>query len=332
MSHLGIVLIGRNEGERLRRGLESVAGRDATVVYVDSNSTDGSVELARGMDVEVVELDLSRPFTAARARNAGFARLEQIDPAVEFVQFMDGDCELAPGWLDLAHRSFEQHPEVAVVCGRRRERDPDSSIYNRLADIEWNSPVGFAKYCGGDALMRVSAFRAVGGFNPTLIAGEEPELCVRLRQEGWKILRIDAEMTLHDMAMTRFGQWWRRCERAGFAYTAGAAMHGRPPERHWAKDVRSIVIWGLAVPLAILLLAWPTRGLSFALALAYPLQVARIAHRHRKIGMSFRDAMLYALACVIGRFPNAIGVVRYILERYRGRRQVLIEYKGSAPA
>jgi len=145
-------------------------------------------------------------------------------------------------------------------------------------------------------------------------------------------MRIDAEMTLHDMAMTRFGQWWRRSERAGFAYTAGAAMHGRPPERHWVRDVRSIVIWGLAVPLAILLLAWPTRGLSFALALAYPLQVARIALRHRKGGMSLRDATLYALACVVGRFPNAIGVVRYLLERYRGRRQVLIEYKGGAPA
>ena len=177
----------------------------------------------------MVELDLSRPFTAARARNAGFARLEEIDADIRFVQFIDGDCELVDGWLAKAGRVLEERPEVAVVCGRRRERFPERSIYNRLADIEWNSPLGEVKYCGGDAMVRVEAFRQVGGFNPDLIAGEEPELCVRLRQNGGVILRIDAEMTLHDMAMTRFGQWWkRRPGCSGFAYRRGSD-DARPP-------------------------------------------------------------------------------------------------------
>ena len=179
MNYLGVVVIGRNEGERLRRCLSAVCVRNVTVVYVDSNSTDGSSELARTQGAEVVELDLSQPFTAARARNAGFARLEQIDADVRFVQFVDGDCELVDGWLAQASGVLEERPEVAVVCGRRRERFPEQSIYNRLADLEWNTPVGEAKYCGGDAMMRVAAFRQVGGFNPDLIAGEEPELCVR---------------------------------------------------------------------------------------------------------------------------------------------------------
>ena len=126
-------------------------------------------------------------------------------------------------------RSSRSVPEVAIVCGRRRERFPELSIYNRMADMEWNTPIGEAKYCGGDAMIRVESLRQVGGYNPALIAGEEPDLCVRLRQHEWIILRIDAEMTLHDIAMIRFGQWWKRCERGGFAFAEGVAMHGRPP-------------------------------------------------------------------------------------------------------
>jgi hypothetical protein len=321
MSQLGIVAIGRNEGERLRRCLDSVVGRGHAVVYVDSGSTDGSVELARAKGAEVVELDMSRPFTMARGRNAGFARLEQIEPGIRFVQFVDGDCEMVDGWLEQARDALEGCPDVAIVGGRRRERFPDRSIYNRIADIEWDGPVGETKYCGGDALVRAEAFRQLGGYNPDLIAGEDPDLAVRVRQLGWKILRIDAEMTLHDMAMTRFSQWWRRGVRSGFVFAEGAAMHGKPPERHWAD------LWGIALPTAILALAWPTRGASLAMALAYPLQVVRVARRYHKQGMPRRVAWLYGGACVLGRFAHAVGASRYWSSRLLGRRQGLIEYR-----
>jgi len=330
MNQLGIVTIGRNEGDRLRRCLELVVGRRYTVVYVDSGSTDGSVDLARAKGVEVVELDMSQPFTMARARNVGFARLAEIDPDVHFVQFVDGDCELVEGWLDHALEVIKSRPEVAVVCGRRRERFPERSIYNRLADIEWNTPVGETLYCGGDAMMRGDAFRRVGGYNPTLIAGEEPELCIRLRQNGGLILRIDAEMSLHDLGMTRFSQWWKRTERGGFAYAEGAAMHGAPPERHWVRDVYRIAFWGILLPLAALGLAWPTHLWSLGLILAYPLQAIRLARRYCTAGMPQRNAWLYAVACVVCRFPQAIGVLRYASSRLLGRRQALIEYKTSS--
>jgi GT2 family glycosyltransferase len=329
MNGLGVVAIGRNEGERLRRCLNSIVGRGHTVVYVDSGSTDGSTELARELGADVVELDLSLPFTMARARNTGFSRLLELDPDVRFVQFVDGDCELVDGWLERAAALIEGRPEVAVVCGRRRERYPDRSIYNHLADIEWNSPVGEVKYCGGDALMRVEAFQQVGGYNSALIAGEEPELCVRMRQNGGVIMRIDAEMTLHDIAMTQFRQFWKRCERAGHAYAEGAAIHGAPPERHWVHPLRSIIFWGIALPTGILVLAWPTRGASFLLVLVYPLQIFRVALRSHAAGMSWRDSWLYSGACVLGRFPNAVGAIRYWRSRFLGRRQTLIEYKSN---
>ncbi|MBC7172600.1 MAG: glycosyltransferase family 2 protein, partial [Polyangiaceae bacterium] len=196
-SDVGCVVIGRNEGPRLDRCLRSLLDHTAHVIYVDSGSTDGSVALAERLGADVVELDLSRPFTAARARNAGFDALRERWTEVAFVQFVDGDCEVVRGWLDAARKRLEERPELAVVCGRRRERHPEASIYNRLCDMEWDTPVGDALACGGDAMMRVEAFEKAGGFNPDVIAGEEPELCLRLRMLGYRIERIAHDMTLH---------------------------------------------------------------------------------------------------------------------------------------
>jgi GT2 family glycosyltransferase len=324
-----LVAIGRNEGERLRRCLESAISQAAPIVYVDSGSTDGSDELARALGAEVVNLDLSTPFTAARARNTGLARALELAPDQQFVQFVDGDCAIAEGWMEKALPAFEGRPEVAVVCGRRREIHPDASIYNRLADLEWDTPIGEARACGGDALMRVEALRQVGGYNPELIAGEEPELCVRLRALGWKVLRIDAEMTRHDLAMTRFSQWWRRAVRAGHAYAEGSSLHGAPPERHWVRETRSNWLWGLVVPIMALGLAWPTRGLSLLLILGYPLIGLRAARWGRARGWSASDARLFGLSCVLAKFPQALGQVKFHASRLRGRRSRLIEYKGA---
>jgi GT2 family glycosyltransferase len=167
----------------------------------------------------------------------------------------------------------------------------------------------------------------VGGFNPTLIAGEEPELCLRLRHNGWKVLRLDAEMTLHDAQMTHFSQWWKRTLRAGHAYAEGAWLHGRSPERHWVKESRSIWFWGLLIPLLALGTAWLTRGLSLLLLLGYPLMAYRIYYRMQQQGFSSKDAALYALSCTLGKLPLLQGQIQFHLGRLIGRRRNLIEYK-----
>lgn len=331
LKQIGLVAIGRNEGKRLQQCLGSVVGKVAHVVYVDSGSTDGSIELARELGVDVVELDLSIPFTAARGRNAGFERLLQANPQIEFVQFVDGDCEVVEGWLECALAKLESQSDVAVVCGRRRERFPEQSIYNRLCDIEWDTPVGEAGACGGDSMMRVEAFQQVGGFNPTLIAGEEPELCVRLRQKGWKIFRLDAEMTLHDAQITQFGQWWKRSLRAGHAYAEGAWLHGHEPERHWVKESRSIWLWGLFIPFLAIALALPTRGLSLLLLLGYPLLSYRIYRYMQPRGFAAKDTAFYAISCMLGKFPQVQGQLQFHLNRLLKRGNVLVEYKSATP-
>ncbi len=325
LKKIGLVAIGRNEGKRLQQCLKSVLGQVEVIVYVDSGSTDGSVELARSLGVEAIELDLSTPFTAARARNTGFARLLEIDPQLEFVQFVDGDCEVVEGWID-AYQELVAQPSVAVVCGRRRERYPDASIYNRLCDLEWDTPIGETKACGGDAMMRVAAFQQVGGFNPTLIAGEEPELCLRLRQKGWKILRLDAEMTIHDAQMEKFSQWWKRAVRAGHAYAEGAWLHGAEPEHHWVKESQSIWFWGL-LPLVTFGLIWPSHGWSLLLLAGYPVMTYKIYRYTQTRDLKPVDSRIYTLFCMLGKFPNLLGQLKFHLNQRLGRQNKLIEYK-----
>ncbi len=265
---MGAVAIGRNEGERLKKCIDSLLPHFANVVYVDSGSTDGSVEWAKSQNVSVVELDTSTPFTAARARNAGIAKLLSTAPSTELIQVIDGDCEFLPEFLPAATSAMDTDPKLAAVCGRRRERHPDASIYNKLADIEWDTPVGPADSVGGDAIFRTSALKEVDFYNPTLIAGEEPEMCVRLRGRGWHILRVDRDMTLHDAAMTQFGQWWKRSVRSGHAYAEGFALHSGG--RFNYRECRSIVVCAGVIPLLIVfLLAWHPL-MALLVAMVYP--------------------------------------------------------------
>lgn len=321
---IGIVVIGRNEGERLARCLASVVSDSSKVVYVDSGSTDGSVALAQSLGVSVVELDMSIPFTAARARNEGVARLHKLASEISYIQFVDGDCEVVKEWLDQASLFLDQHPEVAVVCGRRRERFPDRSVYNMLCDIEWDTPVGEAKACGGDAMMRAIAFKQVGGYRNDLIAGEEPELCVRLRKVSWKIWRLGEEMTLHDAAMTRFSQWWNRTKRGGYAFAQGAYLHGAPPELHGVKQSRSAWVWGLGIPLLVIFLTVGLGPAGLLMLLIYPLQVFRLALKGTR---STEVNWWRALFLVLGKFPEAAGQLRFLYIRLSGKTAKLIEYK-----
>jgi hypothetical protein len=238
------------------------------------------------------------------------------------IQFMDGDCELRDGWIAHAAAFLVENPKAAVACGRRRERFSEASVYNRLCDAEWNTPVGRAKACGGDALMRAEAFKAVGGFNPGLIAGEEPELCVRLRAAGWEVWRLDHEMTWHDAAMTRLSQWWTRTRRGGYAFALGASLHGAPPERHWVRETRRALIWGAVLPLVLLLAAVLTSPWALLGLVLYPLQIVRIA---LKSGPPYDWPQAFFI--VLGKFAEALGVVQCWLDLTIGRRKALIEYK-----
>jgi GT2 family glycosyltransferase len=320
---LGVVVIGRNEGSRLIRCLESMPD-DSVVVYVDSGSTDGSVQAAREREVDVVELDLSIPFTAARARNMGFARLLRTAPDLEYVQFVDGDCQLFPDWTKAAVAFLESKPNVAAVCGRLRERYPNQSVYNWLCDREWDRPPGEVRSCAGNVMMRLPALKNVGGYRDDVIAAEEDELCVRLRSAHWHIWRLPDEMALHDAAMRYFRQWWRRAFRAGYAFAQGAHLHGAPPERHFVRESRRAWMWGILLPLLGIIVGLGFHPYGWITFLIYLLQLLRLTiHGSGPL----RDRVRLASFHLLARFPEGLGQIAFLRDRLLNLRPRLIEHK-----
>lgn len=321
---IGVVVIGRNEGERLVRCLDSLKIAAGQVVYVDSGSTDGSVEMARHRGVEVVSLDMSVPFTAARARNAGMHRLMQVVPQVSMVQFVDGDCELIAGWMDSAQRFLDDRPDVACVCGRLRERFPQRSVYNRLCDFEWDRETGETDACGGIAMMRADVFRKVGGFREDMVAGEEPELCQRIRRNGHRIWRLAEPMAWHDAAMLHFRQWWKRSKRAGFSYAQRIWLLGTESEHNLIRQALRTWLWAAVMPLMICALGLLASPWFFGLVLLYPLQVVRMA---RSMPPPWRTRLERAFFLMLGKFPELLGQVQFWMGRDKRRGSTSFDYK-----
>ncbi|WGL15256.1 glycosyltransferase family A protein [Microbulbifer bruguierae] len=347
---IGFVVIGRNEGERLHRCLNSILEQCVAlqrsrgivehqeikrktkslpmpIIYVDSGSTDGSVEYALTLGCETVQLDSTVPFTAARARNTGFKRLILKNPNVEWVHFVDGDCALQPAWLSKAAAFLSINPRAAIVCGRRREVYPQKTIYNALCDMEWDTPIGESNACGGDFLARRTALESVNAFNPTMIAGEEPEMCFRLRKENWSIWRIDEEMTSHDAAITSFIQFWLRNRRAGYAYAERCSIHATAKQPYCVRELISILFWALVIPTVALLFTAVIPLISVLLIFFYPALMLRLFFRRLKLRNSIRRSLIYAVLIPVGKFPQFIGAANYVFARLNGKKQPIIEYK-----
>lgn len=323
---VGFVVIGRNEGQRLECCLQSVLPISTRVVYADSASTDGSPSVAERLGVPVLILPADGQLSAARGRNAGYAELKRRFPECDAVQFLDGDCILQPGWIEKAAAFLRDHPDVAVVCGRRFEARPTASIYNALCDAEWNTPIGEATECGGDALVRTRAFDEVHGYRSSLRAGEEPEMTARMRAAGWKIWRLDTSMTEHDAKILSFRQWWRRTQRGGYGYAQAWEATRDLPQRLYAHNLKSAVVWAIAIPVLVITAAILARS-SLALIVfpfLYGLQVVRIARNSNQSG---RFRWISAAMLLMAKFPEALGAIRYFVA---GKGHSVPEYKSHA--
>lgn len=328
---IAVVVIGRNEGDRLKRCLASVQAQVARIVYVDSGSTDGSVAHARSIGVEVVELDTTVPFTAARGRNAGFEALSASGSLPDLVQFIDGDCLLVPGWIAAGVAHLEARPDLGLVTGWRSEIDKDRSVYNAMCDFEWHRPAGPIEACGGDMMVRTQAFIALDGFNPRVIAAEDDEFCVRLRKSGLGIERLPLSMTLHDAAMTRFSEWWRRAIRCGHGFAQVGHLH---PD-HFQSERRRVWLYGLILPLVGLTgLAWTLTGAVLGGALlicgvlaGYAISWVRTMRGLVRAGLPRRQAMHHALYLALSKFPNLVGMLTFQFRRWQRRDMNIIEYK-----
>jgi GT2 family glycosyltransferase len=326
---IGFVVIGRNEGERLKISLKAIKRlcESVSIVYVDSGSSDGSVQFAQSIGVQVVELDMSTPFTAARARNSGFNSLCLLNKSIKYVQFLDGDCELQSGWIAAATRSLDEDASKAVVSGRRRERYPTASIFNSLIDIEWNTPIGETRAVLGDMFVRVEAFEKINGFNPEIIAAEDDDFCIRVRRHGYTVYRLDHSMSLHDANLTTLRQWFKRAKRCGHGYANINHLHGETNSNYFKRELNSAMVWGALFP--------ATAGVTFILyAPATPifvilwfLAVFRTTARRFALGTRLTLALAYGFLIFLSKFAEVAGIVSYWKSNKLNQRPVLIEYK-----
>ena len=315
------IVIGRNEGARLVRSLASLKGLVEPLIYVDSGSQDGSVQAALDAGAEVVELSPDAPFTAARARGEGFTRLMEL-AAPEVVQFVDGDCEVVAGWIEAGMSALAADPGLGLVTGWRSEIHKDASVYNALCDFEWHRPAGKITSCGGDMMVRVAAYEAAGGYNPRVIAAEDDEFCLRQGKAGWGLERIPKNMTRHDAAMLRFGQWWSRAVRSGHGFAQVGALH---PE-FFVTERRRVWIYAAVLPVFAVFGLWFWPLLVTVLGL-YGLSYMRAFQGLKNGGLAGREAAHQAVFLTLSKFPNLIGVITYHLRQMRGADMRIIEYK-----
>ena len=326
---ISIVIIGRNEGQRLARCFDSLrAVHDVVireVIYVDSSSTDGSPQLASQHGAIVVALNAERP-TAALGRNAGWNRATG-----ELVLFLDGDTILNSDFPSAACAALAQEPGVAVVWGHRREIHPEASIYNRVLDLDWMYQPGITEFCGGDALMRREALVQTGGFDESLIAGEEPELCRRMRALDFTVLHIDQPMTGHDLQITRWKQYWRRATRAGHAYAEVSARFRKSGDPFWSADRRRNLVRGCfwMISLAIAIAAsFRFRVLPLALWLAlFCIMSIRSSWKARWKSKRISTLILYGVHSQLQQIPVLVGQLQYELTKRSKHPRKLIEYK-----
>jgi cellulose synthase/poly-beta-1,6-N-acetylglucosamine synthase-like glycosyltransferase len=333
LPRIGVVVIGRNEGERLRACLDSVLAMDypgdlLDVIYVDSSSTDGSVALAESMGVRTIVLE--GPTTAARGRNAGWTATD-----APFILFLDGDTLLHPEFVATALPRLAD-ASIAGVYGDRREMRTSDSIYNAIFDMDWNaaSSTGssWSIFFGGDALVRRAALESVGGYNESLIAGEEPDLCRRMRGLGNRILHLDVPMTLHDLAMYTLKQYWRRSVRTGYAYAEISSMYATTNDPLWSAESSSNwsrgIFWtcGPAFALLLSLLMGSLLPIVLFLLAAFAL-FARTAMKVRARTDSTKLLAAYSVHSHLQQIPIFFGQLRYRRQRQRGGKAAIIEYK-----
>jgi acetyltransferase-like isoleucine patch superfamily enzyme/glycosyltransferase involved in cell wall biosynthesis len=328
---VSVVIIGRNEGERLRRCIESVIAANWQDVpydiwYVDSKSTDDSVGVATRLGARCLVLDDSSP-CAAKARNLGWNAASG-----EYILFLDGDTQLHAAFVKQALQTLSD-PSLCAAWGHRRESDPGQSIYTRVLDLDWVYPPGRTLYFGGDVLVRRQALAQVGGFDPTLKAGEEPEMCARLRARGWLIEHLDVPMTLHDLAVRSLRAYALRCYRGGIAYAEvayrmkglGDSLWQRESVRDWSQGLLYALFPFLL--LVAILISVPAGLLLLASASCV---IGRTAWRCRwKAPGQPWLCLQYAVHSHVQKLPSLAGQMAWRRAHARDRPVGLVEYKDA---
>lgn len=222
---LAIIIVSTNEGKWLKHCLPTVfaraGGASLDVVVVDNDSTDCTREFVEGEFPQV---------RLVRSRNRGFAHgnnrgLETT--TARYVLFLNPDTEIVQGTFGGIIAELDRRPDVGLVGVRqltpdgelfptirrfpsatralgdalRSERWPvqpswsgervlDRSAYEREQECDWTS--------GSFMLARREALQSAGFLDERFfIYSEEPDLCLRIKRAGWKVLHVPSMAIIH---------------------------------------------------------------------------------------------------------------------------------------
>lgn len=191
---LAFVIPVRNDPDRLEHCLQSirtaVGPADVRVVVADNGSTDDTAQRAEAAGAEVLSLPGLR---VGAVRNAAALVCTE-----ELVAFADADHELDPGWVRAA-LDVMRDPGVGGAGAAYEPPSPGTWVqqaYGALRgitrgrhDTEWLG--------AGNLVVRREAFAAVGGFDTSLEACEDVDLCSRLRAAGWRLVADERLRSVH---------------------------------------------------------------------------------------------------------------------------------------
>ncbi len=189
----------------------------AEVIVADNASTDTSIEWLQSHTPQVPVIRLSQNYGFAQGYNEALKELDHT-----FFVLINSDVEVPAGWLDPLVTFLEQNPDYAAVqpkildfnkkdhfeyagasggfldtfylpyCrGRIFETiEKDLGQYDSVCDIHWATGACFA--------IRSSIYKEMSGFDPDFFAHmEEIDLCLRVRNSGWRIACVASSYVYH---------------------------------------------------------------------------------------------------------------------------------------
>ena len=302
---VSIIIIGKDEAPTLsgsirsaRRALDE-AGVAGEVLYADSGSKDGSAQIACNLGIQVVSIARDTA-NAARARNAGLDRARGV-----WVHFLDGDMELLPGWLPAA-LDAAQAGSLDGVGGTVVEAMDEASIWSRAFGHDWAARGPRTGEIGGAGLWRRATLSVVRGFDESLDVGEDPDLCRRMADRGYRIERLDHPMATHRLGLESFGAWWRRAVAVGRSTMIIGQRH---------RDIGLLLRRFLLPILGLALLAYP--GLWPVTPLLALLWYARRVWLDRGEGLPVGDAFLHSIHVYAVRAPQLVGGISALAKAVR---------------
>lgn len=331
---ISFVIIGLNV-ERFIRGCvtsiyaQTLYNSDWEIIYVDSSSSDKTLELVREFNnITIVHLDDEKP-NAAKARNAGWKIAKY-----NWVHFLDADSYLKPDWIGSIHREMQGKQ---ILSGGLVEREPHKNYFHEMADLDWQQSLGNisgntaakSKSFGGNVMIKKEILLETGGFNEDLFAGEDSDLSYRIREKGYSIYFFPKIMASHDIQTGNMKSYTKRIFRTGIVYTSLAVKYMGKKEKLFLKEVVRLSANSIFLISGILVLGLTEFTFTGLLLTAIPLKIfARNIKKDRPISVSVKYNF-HLLMCYIIQF---MGSLRFMYDQlhltnsfnyYKNEKQVI---------